>query len=91
MKVTIKGKEIELKQTIRALMMYENIEGKSFNPQGITDMITYFYCTVLASSGDYSISFDDFLDELDNNSELVKEFSDWLTGSESNQNKLKKE
>lgn len=91
MKVTIKGKEIELKYSIRALMMYENIAGKTFQPTNLTDMITFCYCIVLSSSGDYSLGLDDFIDEIDNNPELIQEFSTWLESSITNQNKLKKD
>lgn len=91
MKITIKDKEIELKQTIRALMLYENIENKTFNPTTTTDFITYMYCVVVASSKDYSISFEDFMDAIDENPDKLKEFSEWLISTSQNQNKLKKD
>lgn len=91
MKITIKDKEIELKQTIRALMLYENIENKTFNPTTTTDFVTYMYCVVVASSKDYSISFEDFMDAIDENPDKLKEFSEWLISTSQNQNKLKKD
>lgn len=91
MKITIKDKEIELKQSIRSLMLYENIEGKTFNPTTTTDFVTYMYCVVVASSKDYSITFEEFLDAIDENPDYLKEFTEWLISSSQNQNKLKKE
>lgn len=88
--ITVKGKEIELKQSIRALMIYENISGKTFEPKGLSDVISYMYCVVVASSGDYSLTFDEFIDEIDNNNDIVTKFTEWLTSTSSNQNKLKK-
>lgn len=91
MKVTIKGKEIELKYSIRALMMYENIADKTFQPTNLTDMITFCYCIVLSSSGDYSLGLDDFIDEIDNDPKMLEKFNEWLISTVDNQNKLKKD
>ena len=46
MKVTFNEKEYELKYSFRAYMIYENIMGKSFSPQGLTDMIVFFYSSL---------------------------------------------
>lgn len=91
MKITIKEKEIELRQSVRALMLYENVEGKSFSPQSTTDIITFLYCVVVSSSKDYTISFDDVLDWVDENPTMIGEFSQWLVSGDQNQNKLKKD
>lgn len=91
MKLTIKEKEIELKYTLRSLILFENITEKSFNPQGLSDMLTYFYCVVVASSKDYSLSFDDFIDWCDENPEALGEFSEWLISTSGIQDKLKKD
>lgn len=91
MKVTIKGKEIELKNSIRAYMIYENVEGKSFTFSSVSDLVTFFYCTIVSSSKDYSITLDEVIDEIDKNPNLIQEFSTWLESSITNQNKLKKD
>lgn len=79
MEVTINGKNISLKYSFRALMMYENITQKSFNPQGLTDVITFFYSVVVASTKDTTLSFEDFIDWIDDNPSKLNEFSQWLT------------
>lgn len=79
MEVTIKERTIALKYTFRALMIYENITQKSFNPQGLTDVITFFYSVVIASAKDSIISFEDFIDWIDDNPNKLNEFSQWLT------------
>lgn len=81
MKITIKDKEIELRYTIRSMMIYENIMGKSFSPDGLSEIIIYFYSTVLASSKDTSISYDDFIDWFDQNPEALNDFSEWLNSN----------
>lgn len=80
MKVVIKDKEIELKYSFRALMIYENIQGKAFNPTTVSDMIVFMYSVVLASDKSMNIKFDDFMDFVDNNPLLINEFSEWLSG-----------
>lgn len=90
MKITIKDKEIELKYTLRSMLMYENITEKSFNPETMTDVITFMYCVVVASSQDYSLKFDDFIDELDSKPELINQFGEWLQSSAANNETFKK-
>lgn len=78
MKITIKEKEIELKYTLRSMLMYENITDQTFNPQTMTDLITYMYCVVVASSKDYTLKFDEFIDYIDDNPNVINEFGNWI-------------
>lgn len=91
MKITINEKEIELKYSFRALMMYENINGNTYNGGGLTEAITLFYCIVVTSSKDYSLDYDYFIDWLDENQDTLKEFFNWIATIGNNQNKLKKD
>ncbi len=70
--------------------MYENITEKSFSPQSMTDIITYFYCVILSSGKDYSLTFDEFIDYLDENPDAIKEFSEWLNNTVQTNSQLKK-
>lgn len=88
MKVTIKDKEITLKSSFRALIAYEQITNHAFNPSTITDMILYFYCVIIASKEfDGTLTFDDFMDYLDEHQDLLNTFTTWLTES-SKQNQI---
>lgn len=78
MKINIKEKEIELRYSYRALMMYENIQKKSFNPQTLSDIIIFFYCIALASLRNEELLFDDFMDWIDDNPTSITDFSNWL-------------
>jgi len=79
MKITIKGKEITLKQSFRTAIIYENITKESFG-SGIntTNLILYFYCTVLGSDKDLVLDFDEFIDILDEMPNKLSEYADWL-------------
>ena len=90
MTITINDKDIELKYTLRSMMMYENITGKTFAPEGVSDILTFVYCVVVASAKNYELQFDDFLDLIDENQDKLNEFSLWLTNVVATQNYLKK-
>lgn len=79
MKLKINEKEIKLKNSLRSLILYENVTGQTFAaPQTIQDIITYFYCVVVGSSKDYSLSFDNFVDLLDEQPNLINDFTAWI-------------
>ena len=58
MTININGKDITLKYSLRAMMMYENITGGTLTPSSITDVVTFFYCVVIASSMDYELKME---------------------------------
>ena len=91
MTITINKKKVTLKYTIRAMMMYENMTQKSFAPQSITDVITFMYCIIVSSMKDYSYTFDNFIDYVDDHPELLTKFSEWVqTEAEVNSDLSKK-
>lgn len=91
MKININEKEITLKYSLRAMMMYENITGGTLAPTSLTDVITFFYCVVVASSLDYELQMDNFIDWLDEHPDTLNDFGEWLQNVVSNNNKLKKD
>lgn len=78
MKINIKDKEIELKYGFRAMMLFEEITGESFQLRGMKDLIVYFYSTIIASDKDMDIDFDGFIDWMDGNPDTLNEFGDWV-------------
>lgn len=85
MKITINDKEITLKYSFRSLIIYEKIAGKNFEPKTLGDIIIYFYSSVLGSAKDITLTYDEFLDWLDENPTAISDFSSWL-GSVANVN-----
>lgn len=77
--VKINDKDINLKYTFRATMLFENITGKSFTASTTTDILIYFYCTIIASDKNLIFPFEDFLDLVDSEPMLMVEFADFLT------------
>jgi hypothetical protein len=90
MQITINKKKITLKYSIRSMMMYENMTQKSFSPNSITDVITFMYCVIVASSKDYSYTFDMFIDYLDEHPDLLNKFAEWIQDTSNVQADLSK-
>lgn len=88
MKIKINDKEIDLKITMRAMIIFEKIADKPFNPITITDLILYFYATILACCPDFEMTFDNFLSYLDDNPSLFKQFTDFINSENEKQNQL---
>lgn len=79
MKIQILDKEVELKSSFRSYIIFENITGRSFQTLStLSDVLVFMYANVLASLKDTSISFDEFLDYVDGNPDVVTQFSDWM-------------
>ena len=60
-------------------MLYENIQNKSFAPNSTTDVLVYMFCVILSSDKELNLTFDEFLDYIDENPKVMVDFSNWLT------------
>lgn len=87
MKINIKGKELELHYSLRILINYEEITGKSLDMtdfNSFSNLSKLFYAAVLASLQynrmPLDVSWEDFLDFIDDNDgiKLMSEFGNWF-------------
>lgn len=74
--IFIKGKEYNLKYTIRSLFLFEQITKKSFKIETLLDNYIFFYCLILANNKDNPIDWDDFIDALDEDPTLFNRMGD---------------
>lgn len=88
MKISIKDKEITLKYSFRGYMIFEQVTNHAFSGASMTDFIILFYSMVMASDKELTITYDEFIDYLDENPELLKEFSEWIGDNVSKQKNL---
>lgn len=79
MKITIKDRNINIKTGFRALMIYERIADKSFQPRSLNDIILFFYSSIIASDKELVFSFDEYLDYIDENPTILNDFLEHLT------------
>lgn len=78
MEITIKDKTYKVKYSLRALFIYEQITKKAFALNTITDYYLFFYCMLLASDSSSELTFDDFIDTLDEHPEIAIEMMQFL-------------
>lgn len=90
MEITIKNKTIKLKKTFRSLIAYESATGKAFNPKTVTESIMYFYCVIIASDMELELTYDEFMDWLDDNPTALQDFTQWLISQTEIESKLTK-
>lgn len=74
MKVTIKNKEYKIKYTLRALFIFEQITGKSFNLETLLDNYIFFYSIIVANNEDV-LTWDEFIDALDSDPTILTQIS----------------
>lgn len=74
--IQIRGKEYQIRYTIRALFIWEQITGKPFKINTLLDNYIFFYSMILASNKNDIINWDDFIDALDADPTLFKRMSD---------------
>lgn len=86
--INIDNKEYKLKYTLRGYMIFEQIIGHSFSGAGMGDFITLFYSMVMASNKEATLDFDKFIDWLDDNTDKLHEFSEWISENIKKQNNL---
>lgn len=71
MQITINNTNYEVKYTIRALFIFEQITGKAFAIESLLDNYVFFYSMILANNADNPLDWDEFLDALDTDPQLI--------------------
>lgn len=89
MTIIINEKEITLKYTFRAMMIYEKITDESFSFNGLSELIILFYSTLLASDKDCTMTFEEFIDWCDENPTEINNFTEWVTRNITKNNHIK--
>lgn len=74
--IEINGKNYKLKYTIRSLFIWEQITGKSFKIENILDNYLFFYSMLLANNPDNILSWDDYINAMDEDPMLFKRMTD---------------
>lgn len=76
--IKINGIDYKVKYTIRALFLMEQITGKPFEIKTLLDNYLFFYCMILANNKDKEkiLGWDEFVDALDDDKELMKQLTD---------------
>lgn len=92
-KITFGNQEFSIKQTFRALMLFEEMTKKSAEriEENLNDVLTLFYCILKAGNREtFNYSFDEFIDVLDNNQDSLQIFTNYLQEQAAQVNQPKK-
>ena len=73
--IKIKDTEYNIKYTLRALFIFEQITGKPFKVETLLDNYILYYSMILASNQDKVLDWNDFIDSLDENPKLLLELN----------------
>ena len=91
MKLNIGEKTVEFNKIgFKALMIYEKVTDESFVPKSLNDIVMLFYSTVFANDSTSSITFDEFVDWLDDNPAALTEFTDMMSNQDKRNAQLEK-
>lgn len=82
----INNTEYKLKYTFRALMLFEQITNKMFIIETFTDQLIFFYCILVSSNTENTLTYDQFMDALDGNPSLLQDFQKFLTEESNKRN-----
>lgn len=73
--------EYKLKYSLRALIIFEKIMGKSFSPGDLTNEVVLYFSIVKAANPNSDLEFDQFFAYLDDNMKALYSLREWLTAA----------
>ena len=91
-KLKLNGVEYTIKRSFRGLMQFEKLSNKSATDitDNLSDMILLLYCMLSASNqSTFKYSYDEFIDELDNNQNIFEDFQKYLIATAEKEGKKK--
>jgi len=79
MEITIKEQTYKVKYSIRSLFIFEQLTGKTFTLETLLDQYIFFYSMILANNPECTLTFDQFIDECDEDFTLVTSLQKYIT------------
>lgn len=78
-KIKINGKDYKIKNTLRAMFIFEKITNKPFQIETLLDNYIYFYSILLANNNDNILSWDEFINALDDDKTIFEQLNTILS------------
>ena len=85
-RIEINGKEYNIKYTIRALFIFEQISGKSFKLESLLYNYLLFYSMILVCNSDNVLTWDEFIDAIDNDPQLMVKLNEAVEAQQKQDN-----
>ena len=90
MEITIKEQTYKVKYSIRSLFIFEQLTGKTFTLETLLDQYIFFYSMILANNPESTLTFDQFIDECDEDFTLVTNLQKYVSDVFAKQAQLNK-
>lgn len=74
--ITINGTDYTVKPGMKAIIIFEEIADEAFHLKTTTDILIYFFASILSGTPDTKLGFDELLEAIDAQPELMKQLSD---------------
>lgn len=88
MKIRINKQDYNIKYTVRAIMLFEQVKGAMFSINTLTDEYLFLYCMILANNKETDLKFDELLDYIDNDSSIMTQLAEFMKLEAERQNQL---
>ena len=79
--IKINGNEYNIKYSIRAMFIFEQIKGEPFGLYTTLDNFIFFYSMIMAANKNCTLKWDDFIDAIDNDESIVKQLQEVLANN----------
>jgi hypothetical protein len=76
--ITINGTDYAVKPGMKAIIISEKITGEAFRLKTTTDILAYCYAAILAGTPDSKLGFDELLEAIDAEPQLMKRLADMI-------------
>ena len=79
MEIQIKGTAYNLRYTIMDIFVFEQITCKILRLDNLTDYYLFYYSLLVANNSDLQMTFEDFINECDDQPALVIQLQEFLS------------
>ena len=89
--ILINGKEYKIKYGIRAMLISEQITQKPFSLDNMNEQLVFLYSCLLAADNELSMSYEEFLDAVDEDMSIIIRFGQYLAEQQKKESNILKD
>ena len=89
--ILINGKEYPIKYGIRAMLIQEQITQKPFSLDNMNEQLVFLYACLLAADNELSMSYEEFLDAVDEDMSIIIRFGQYLAEQQKKEKNILKD
>ena len=89
--ILINGKEYPIKYGIRSMLIQEQITQKPFALDNMNEQLVFLYSCLLSADNELTLSYDEFLNEIDNDMSIIIRFGEYLAEQQKKEKNILKD